>query len=174
MGVVQEPPGRGRQEAAEHGCSEQADQIDKEIEECEESTDGQELERGLEGGDMIRTTRIIIGVAAASLIVASLIHLGVLMDGYSLQQVGRSEAVIGTGMLVGLALTWLSGRKGLWAGVASLSFGLLGALVGLFTIVVGERPSAFGDVLYHLSLVAVLVAGLVVASRALSRTPKSA
>jgi hypothetical protein len=123
---------------------------------------------------MIRTTRIIIGVAAASLIVASLIHLGVLMEGYRLQQVGRSEAVIGTGMLVGLALTWLSGRKGLLAGVVSLAFGLLGTLVGVFTIVVGERPSTFGEVVYHLSLVAVLVAGLVVASKALSGASKSA
>lgn len=121
-----------------------------------------------EGGDTIRTTRIFIAVAAASLIVASLIHLGVLVESNLPQQAGRSEAVIGSAMLVGLALTWLSGRKGLWAGVVSLAFGLLGALVGLFTIVVGERPGTVGEVVYHLSLVAVVVAGLVVASRAIS------
>lgn len=123
---------------------------------------------------MIRTTRIFIGVGAASLIVASLIHLGVLMESDLPQQVGRSEVVFGTGMLVGLALTWLSGRKRLWAGVVSLAFGLLGALVGVFTIVVGERPSTFGEVVYNLSLAAVLVAGLVVASRALSGASKAA
>lgn len=120
---------------------------------------------------MIRTTRIIIGVAAASLIVASLIHLGVLMESDLPEQAGRSEAVIATAMLVGLALTWLSGRKGLWAGVVSLAFGLLGTLVGLFTIVVGDRPGTVGDVVYHLFLVAALVVGLVVASRALSGAP---
>lgn len=49
---------------------------------------------------MIRSVRLFIVVAALSLIVASLIHLGVVMEGYRHQAAGVSEAVIAVAMLI--------------------------------------------------------------------------
>jgi hypothetical protein len=118
---------------------------------------------------MIGMIRIFILVAAVSLIVASLIHLEVLMEGYRHQEAGIAEAVIAAGMLIGLAFTWLSGRRGLWAGMISVAFGLLGTLVGLFTIAIGVGPQTTSDLIYHITLTAVLVTGLVLAWQALSK-----
>jgi hypothetical protein len=116
---------------------------------------------------MIRTVRVLIVVAAASLIVASLIHLEVLMEGYRDQGAGIAEAVIGGVMLVGLAFTWLPGRRGRWAGVATLGFGLLGTLVGLFTVII-VGPSTLPDLVYHVALTAWLIVGVTVAWRGVS------
>lgn len=95
---------------------------------------------------MIRGTKVFIAVAAVSLIVASLIHLGLLIEGYRHQQAGVAEMVIAAVMVLGLAFTWRSGRRGMLAGVVSLALGLLGALVGLFTIVIGVGPRTLPDV----------------------------
>ena len=59
----------------------------------------------------MRTVRLVISVAATSLVVASMIHLEVLTPGYRHQQAGIAEAAIGASMLVGLGLTWLSARR---------------------------------------------------------------
>lgn len=117
---------------------------------------------------MISTTRTFISLAALSLIVASLIHLEVVIDGYGHREAGIAEAVIAVVMLIGLAFTWLPGRRGRQAGVASLGFGLIGALVGLFTIMIGVGPQTTPDVIYHATLTVVLVVGLIVAGRGLA------
>jgi hypothetical protein len=116
---------------------------------------------------MIRTVRVLIVVAAASLIIASLIHLEVLMEGYRDLGAGIAEGVIGGVMLVGLAFTWLPGRRGRWAGVATLGFGLLGTLVGLFTVII-LGPRTLPDLVYHVALTAWLIVGVTVAWRGVS------
>lgn len=110
--------------------------------------------------------RTLIGATAGSLVVASLIHFGLLIDGYRYQQAATAEAVIAVVMLVGLALTWASGaRAARRAAVGALAFGALGTSVGLFTIAIGVGPRNLADVVYHIALLTVLVAGLLVAMR---------
>jgi len=42
---------------------------------------------------------------------------------------------------------------------------LLGTLVGIFTIAIGVGPRTVPDIVYHVTIVIVLVSGLVVAAR---------
>ncbi|MFZ0014129.1 MAG: hypothetical protein WAL25_08440 [Acidimicrobiia bacterium] len=114
---------------------------------------------------MIRTVRLIIVIAAVSLLVASMIHLEVLTTGHRHQQAGTAEAVIGAVMLVGLGLTWLPGRRPLSIGLLTLWFGLLGTLVGVFTIIIGVGPQTTADIVYHLLLIALLATGVAVARK---------
>lgn len=111
------------------------------------------------------TVRAFIAVAAASLIAASMVHFELLLDGYRHQEAGTSEAVIAAVMLVGLALTWGPPAWRRRAALGALGFGLLGALVGLFTIAIGVGPQTAPDMVYHAALLALLATGLVVALR---------
>lgn len=113
----------------------------------------------------LSTVRIWIGAIAVSLLSASSIHFGLLIQGYRDQQAATAEAVIGTVMLVGLGLTWAPGPWSRRAAVGTLAFGLLGALVGLFTVVIGVGPRTLPDIVYHVALVAASIAALVTAIR---------
>lgn len=117
-------------------------------------------------GRSLTAARGLLGVAAGSLLVASLIHSGALLDGYRHQPAAIAEAVIGTVMLACLAATWIPGPWPRRAALAGFTFGLLGTLVGMFTIVIGVGPQSVADVVYHLALLAALAGGLVVSLRA--------
>jgi len=52
------------------------------------------------------------------------------------------------------------------AGLGAQAFALVGTLVGIFTIAIGVGPRTGPDIAYHIAIVAVLVAGLIVAARA--------
>lgn len=54
-------------------------------------------------------------------------------------------------------------------GLAVQGFALLGTLVGLFTIAVGVGPRTVPDLVFHAGIVAVLVWGLIVTARAVSK-----
>ncbi|HEX2152561.1 MAG TPA: hypothetical protein VHL52_01100 [Acidimicrobiia bacterium] len=113
----------------------------------------------------LTTARLLAAVAAASLLVASLVHFGYFVEGYSHDGAAVPEAVIGSVMLVGLALSWAPAPWG-WRGlVGALGFGLAGSLVGLYLVMIGIGPQTVADVVYHVLLVATLIAGLYVAWR---------
>lgn len=68
-------------------------------------------------------------------------------------------------LLVGWASTWI---RPIWTrrlGLAAQGFALLGALVGVFTIVVGVGPRTTPDVAYHIGILALLVWGLILTAR---------
>lgn len=109
--------------------------------------------------------RVLIGAAAGSLLIASLVHSGLLVEGYRHQQAATAEGVIAMVMLIGLALTWSPAPWSARAAVGTLGFGLLGTLVGIFTIVIGVGPRTVPDVVYHIGLLAALAAGLFLAVR---------
>lgn len=110
--------------------------------------------------------RALIGATAGSLLIASLIHSGLLVEGYRHRQAATAEGVIAVVMLIGLALTWSPAPWSDRAAVGALGFGLLGTLVGMFTIVIGVGPRTAADVVYHIALLAALTAGLFLAVRA--------
>jgi hypothetical protein len=75
-----------------------------------------------------------------SLIVAALIHFGVLMTGYEHRRAGTAETVIGVVLLGALISTWIRPQATRTIGLSAQGFALLGTLVGIFTIVIGVGP----------------------------------
>lgn len=115
---------------------------------------------------MVKAVRTLIGATAGSLLIASMVHSGLLVEGYRHQQAATAEGVVAIAMLVGLALTWTPPPWPRRAAVGAFGFGLLGTLVGMFTIVIGVGPRTTPDVVYHIALLVALIAGLLVALRA--------
>jgi hypothetical protein len=103
---------------------------------------------------------------AASFMVASLIHSGLLIGGYEHQEARIAEGVIATVLLVGVALTWVRPAWTRPVSLAAQGFALLGTLIGVFTIAIGVGPRTVPDVAYHISIVIVLMWGLGIALRA--------
>src|SRR5256885_1263280 len=107
-------------------------------------------------------------------VVAALSHFGILVSGYEHRAAGTAESVIAGVLLVGLATTWVGPAFTRGIGLAAQTFALLGTLVGLFTIAIGVGPRTVPDLAYHVSIVAVLIWGLVVAKRTPSEARPSA
>jgi hypothetical protein len=115
---------------------------------------------------MRQAIRLFMLFEAVSFIAASLVHSGVLITGYEHQKARIAESVIAAVLLTAVALTWIRPAWTRKAGLAAQGFALLGTMVGIFTIAVGVGPRTVPDVVYHLSIVAVLVWGLIVAKQA--------
>lgn len=110
--------------------------------------------------------RLFMLFEAATFVVASLIHSGVLITGYEHDQARIAEGVIAIVLLGGVALTVIRPAWTRQVGLAAQAFALLGTLVGVFTIAIGVGPRTVPDIAYHVAIVAVLVWGLVIAKRA--------
>jgi len=115
---------------------------------------------------MRRTIRFFLLFEAASFVAASLVHSGVLITGYEHQKARIAESVLAVVLLSAAVLTWVRPTWTRKAGLAAQGFALLGTLVGIFTIIVGVGPRTVPDVVYHITIVAVLVWGLVIAKQA--------
>jgi hypothetical protein len=115
---------------------------------------------------MLQPIRLLLFLEATSYAVASLIHRGVFVTGYQHQQAAIAESLIAGVLLVGLGLTWVRSISPRVVALAAQAFALLGTLVGVFAIVKGFGPRSTADVVYHVAIILVLAAGLVVASRA--------
>ena len=115
---------------------------------------------------MIGTIRALLLVEAASFAIAALVHLGVLTTGYEHGQAGTAESLIAVVLVLGLAATRIRAASVRAIALAAQGIALAGTLVGVFTIAIGVGPRTVPDIVYHVAIVAVLVAGLIVASRA--------
>ena len=115
---------------------------------------------------MRKATRLFLLVEGISFVVASLVHSGVLIDGYEHQQAAIAESTIAVVLLVGCGLTWVWPARTRLIGIAAQAFALLVTLVGAFTIAIGVGPRTVPDIAYHVAILVVLVAGLVVVMRA--------
>jgi hypothetical protein len=118
--------------------------------------------------------RLFLFVEGASFFTAGLIHRGVFISGYAHQQASIAETAIAIVLLAGLGLTWIWPAHTRLIGLVAQTFALLGTLVGVFTIAVGVGPRTAPDIAYHLSILAVLIGGLVVAARAPAEMPQHA
>ena len=121
-----------------------------------------------------RAIRFFLLFEAATYVGAALVHFGILIGGYEHRAAGTAESVIAAVLLAGLATTWLTPAVTRGTGLAAQTFALLGTLVGLFTIAIGVGPRTVPDLAYHVSIVAVLIWGLVVAKRTPSGARPSA
>ena len=123
---------------------------------------------------MRTTIRLFLLVEGASFLAAGLIHRGVIFGGYTHQQASIAEATIAIVLLVGLGLTWIWPGQTRLIGLVAQAVALLGTLVGAFTIAIGVGPRTAPDIVYHITILAVLTWGLVVAARAPADTPQHA
>ena len=114
----------------------------------------------------LRWLKLLLLVEGASFIAASLVHRGVLVAGYEHDRAAVAETVIGLVLLAGAVLTWIRPARTRTIGLAAQAFALLGTIVGVFTIVIGIGPRTPPDLAYHASILALLLAGLVLAARA--------
>ena len=110
---------------------------------------------------MTRVIRLFVLIEGITFIAAALTHFGVLIGGYEHQMAGRAESVIGIVLLAGLALTWIQPAWTRGIRLAVQAFALFGTFIGIFTIIVGIGPRTVPDVVYHISIVIVLVFGLI-------------
>lgn len=114
---------------------------------------------------MIQTVRLFLVLEGVSFVIAALVHTGIFVDGYWDPAAAIAESVIGAVLLVGLALTWVYSATTRRIGLAAQGLALLGTLIGTYlTAIVGLGTTP--EVVYHLTILAVLATGLVVAARA--------
>ncbi len=105
--------------------------------------------------------RLLLLVEASTFVVAAAIHFGAFLEGYDHLKAGIAETVIAVALAAALAFTWLRPPWPRRAAIAGQGFAAFGVLVGLFTIAVGVGPRTAADIIYHLGILAVLVAGAV-------------
>lgn len=109
---------------------------------------------------MKRTVRTLLGVEAASFLLAAMVHAGGLIHGFEHHEAMIAESAIGTVLLVGLAMTWARPRSTFSVAAGVQVFALLGTLVGIWTIIVGIGPRTAPDIVYHVVIVFMLVVGI--------------
>lgn len=123
---------------------------------------------------MRTTIRLFLLIEGLSFLAAGLVHRGVLITGYAHQQASIAETTIAVVLLIGLGLTWIWPTQTRLISLVAQAFALLGTLVGVFTIAIGVGPRTAPDIVYHITILAVLTWGLVVAARAPAETPQRA
>ena len=109
---------------------------------------------------MVGTMRTFLALEALTFTVSARAHLFV--EGYRHREAGIAESVIAFVLLIALMLTWVDA----WARRAAIgaqAFALLGTLVGLVTIAIGVGPQSVVDIIYHVGIVGVLIAGITLA-----------
>lgn len=98
--------------------------------------------------------------------IASVIHAGVLLQGYEHVQARTAETVIALVLLAGLLGSALAPPRARAFGLGAQAFALLGTLVGVAMIAIGVGPRTALDLTLHVTMVSLLVVGLVAAWRA--------
>jgi hypothetical protein len=104
--------------------------------------------------------------------VASYLHLDgriplgfTTITGEHFSRASLPEAVIGAVLAVGAVVVAASPRWARTAALGATSFAALGVLVGLGFVLTSSRPHIAVDLAYHLTMLIVLLAGLVVLVR---------
>jgi hypothetical protein len=125
----------------------------------------------LAGGTVIRRVAALMVFEAATLAVASGLHLAGSVQGRSApfngDQAGIAEAIIGVVLVAGAVVMFRAPSVARTVGLAATGFAIAGFLVGLnFTTRGGHVP----DIAYHVIMLPVLVGGFIALLRAGSTT----
>jgi hypothetical protein len=115
---------------------------------------------------MVQLVRRFLTLEAAAFGLMALVHSGLLIQGHEHWKAATAESVIGFLLLGGLVGTFIAPHASRGFGLATQGFALVGTMVGIFTIAIGVGPRTMLDFVFHTSIVAVLLAGLVVIWRA--------
>jgi hypothetical protein len=114
---------------------------------------------------MASRIRLFLLVECLAFVAAALVHFGVLIDGHEHSKARIAESIIAFVLFVGLVASIWRPAMTKDAGIVAQAFALLGTLVGLFTIAIGVGPQTTLDVVYHITIIAVLIWGLWNAAR---------
>jgi heme A synthase len=98
-------------------------------------------------------------------------HFGLIFEGYRHRTAGTAESLIAIVLLAGLAVTWVSSSWARRAAIGAQAFGIVGVLVGLFTIAIGIGPRTGIDLAFHAAMLTTLIVGLAITVRASSKLP---
>src|SRR5438132_56663 len=109
--------------------------------------------------------RMFLLVDGASFAIAGFIHSGLLGMG-SHRAASIAESSLAVVVLLGLMLTWVWPTRVRLIALVAQTIALLGTLVGAFTIAIGIGPRTPPDIVFHVTILAVLAGGLVVSARA--------
>src|SRR5262249_38554497 len=90
---------------------------------------------------------------------------GVSLGSYGHQAAGTAESVIAVVVGAGFLLTWTPPPWSRRAATGAQAFGILGVLVGLFTIAIGIGPRTVLDLTLHGAMLLTLIAGLAITLR---------
>jgi cytochrome bd-type quinol oxidase subunit 2 len=122
-----------------------------------------------------RRLAVLMIVIAASLVVASVVHLTGHVEGradlYDADDAGIAEAVIAVVLAAGAAVMLRVPSRARQAGLVATGFALAGFLVG---ISITARAGHWPDIAYHLAVLPLLVGGLITLYRAPGVSPTSA
>ncbi len=113
---------------------------------------------------MVRKVQGVLAGGVALFALAALIHAG-MIPGYNHREALIAEALIAVVLGVGLVISLIRPSWTRPAALLTQSFGLLGTLIGAFTIVIGIGPRTVLDVVIHIAMLALLLWGLVLAWR---------
>ena len=121
--------------------------------------------RGQEGFGTIWRVRGFLLLQIVIFLALVSIHFGLLIGGYRHRNAGTTESVIAAVLVAGLLLTWTPPPWSRRAATAAQSFGILGVLLGLFTITLGIGPRTTLDLALNAALLLALIAGLAIMLR---------
>jgi hypothetical protein len=119
---------------------------------------------------MTSALRLTLAAAALSLLVAAGLHAGLIIPG-RFDEAAMYETGVAVVLLVGLWLTFVGPAWARWGGLAASIVALAGASIGLYMAVRGFAPNTALDIVYHVALIALLLAGIAVAWRVPARRP---
>jgi hypothetical protein len=116
---------------------------------------------------VIRRVAVLMVLEAATLAVASALHLSGSVQGrstpFNADHAGVAEAIIGAVLAAGAVVMFRAPAQARTVGLATTGFAIVGFLVGLnFTARGGHLP----DVAYHITMLPVLIGSLIVLLRA--------
>jgi hypothetical protein len=111
------------------------------------------------------TIRAFLFVEAIAFGLASLIHRGLLIEGYADSAASTAEGIIGIVLALGLIASWVLPRRTRLFGLLAQGFALAGTSIGLFLVIRGVGPNTVPDVVFHVGIYLVLIIGLVVTWR---------
>lgn len=109
--------------------------------------------------------RAFLAFEAVAFAIASLIHRGLLVEGYADPAASTAEGIIAVVLALGLAGTFVVPARSRVIGLVVQAFALVGTSIGLGLVLSGIGPSTVPDVLFHVGIWLVLIVGLVVTAR---------
>jgi len=123
-----------------------------------------------------RRYAVVMLAAAATFGIASYLHLdgrvplGIFtITGERFSRASVPEAIIGVVLATGAVVVAVAPRRALVVAMSAVGFAALGVLTGLGFVLTSSRPDITADLVYHLSVLVVLLAVLVALARPGSR-----
>ncbi len=113
----------------------------------------------------VAVIRGLLLVEAIAFGLASLIHRGLLVDGYADPAASTAEGIIGIVLAAGLVGTLLMPVRTRVIALLAQGFALIGTSIGLYLVIRGVGPNTVPDVIFHVGIWLLLIIGLVVAWR---------